>query len=790
MFNNLKYPIMKTSFLKILAIIALYLASFCTTNAQVQVISPNGGETWVYGNTTSIQWENLGVPDNFYIYFSEDNGANWLQYFLEYGVTGMNEIPIFINFANTDQAKIKIESVTNPQISDESNNVFSVSYPEYYIFSPVLGQVYSQGAEVSVQWWTGNQGPVNISFSADNGLTWTVVGEGIASYPFYFTAPFVNSTECYMKVSDANNPMIYSLGQKFSILSPPEVTVISPNGGEIWNYRESNTVSWSGTNLSPYLTIDISYNGGTTWQNYAYVQSGASGGTAELLSPSIATDSALIRIYDLNFPTATDISDAPFTIVVPPFIIYEPIAGSSFYTGQPIKVRWDTTKVATANIELSLDNGITYETVASNIPGYQLSATINGSATASDSCKLKLVDSNDPSSFTLSQVFRIINAPVLSLLSPNGGELLDNDSTYSVTLNYSGELPANPFISIDFSDDNGQNWNNLGLFPFDENQNSYQWRTPVTISDSCLIRISDYNFPFISDSSQSVFSIKEIPTLDICMASVDSSSNKNLIVWNRVENDLIAEYVVLKETNEANAYLEVGSVSKDSVSAFVDPESNPREKASRYKLSFRDFNGILYGAGKFHQTIHLAINQGVGNIWNLFWTPYLGFPVISYNIYRGSDPDNMKLIGTVSGNFSSYTDLDAQTGIVYYMIEVINPSNCNPAGTKFAGYSSSTSNIETNKKVGIEDEQLSANLAVYPNPATDKVRIKSSEMIKGKVVLSVVNTTGNIFESIELNANVLSNGYDLLTDRLAPGIYTLLVRGTELTGSVRFIKIR
>jgi hypothetical protein len=781
---------MKTFFLKTILIISFYLTSFCTTSAQVQVISPNGGETWVYGNTTTIQWKNLGVPENFYIYFSDDNGANWLQYFLEYGVTGMNEIQVFINFANTVQAKIKIECVTNPQISDESDNVFTVIYPEYYIFSPVLGQVYSQGAEVSVQWWTGNQGPVNINFSSDNGLTWTEVGEGITSYPFYFSAPFVNSTECYMKVSDANNPMIYSLGQQFSILSPPEVTVISPNGGEIWNYGESNTVSWTGTNLSPYLTIDISYNGGATWQNYAYLQSGASGGTAELLSPSTATDSALIRIYDLNFPTATDISDAPFTIVVPPFIIYEPIAGSTFYTRQPIRVKWDTTTVASINIELSLDNGITYNTVASNIPTIQLSAIINGSATASDSCKLKIVDSNDPSSFALSQVFGIINAPVLSLESPDGGELLDNDSTYSITFNYSGELPESPLISFDFSADNGRNWNNLGLFPYDENQNSYQWRTPVTISDSCLIRISDYNFPFISDSSQSVFSVKEIPLLDICMVSVDSSSNKNLIVWNRVENDLIADYVVLKETNEAGDYQEVGSVSKDSVTAFIDPGSNPREKATRYKLSFRDPNGVLYGTGNLHQTIHLAINQGVGNIWNLFWTPYLGFPVISYNIYRGSDPGNMELIGTVSGNFSTYTDLNAPTGVVYYMIEVINPNNCNPAGNKFAGYSSSTSNIETNKTVGIEAEQLSANLAVYPNPTTDKVRIKSSEIIKGKVVLSVVNTTGNVIESIELEAKLLSLGYDLLTDRLAPGVYTLLVRGTEQTGSVRFIKIR
>ena len=150
----------------------------------------------------------------------------------------------------------------------------------------------------------------------------------------------------------------------------------------------------------------------------------------------------------------------------------------------------------------------------------------------------------------------------------------------------------------------------------------------------------------------------------------------------------------------------------------------------------------------------------------------------------------MQLIGTVSGNFSSYTDLNAQTGFVYYMIEVINPNNCNPAGGKFAGYGSSISNIETNNTSGLEDKRLSANLSVYPNPATDKISIRSTEMIKGKTVLSVVNSIGKVIESVELEANDLSQGYSLDTEGLSPGLYTILLRGAEVAGSAKFIKSR
>jgi hypothetical protein len=144
----------------------------------------------------------------------------------------------------------------------------------------------------------------------------------------------------------------------------------------------------------------------------------------------------------------------------------------------------------------------------------------------------------------------------------------------------------------------------------------------------------------------------------------------------------------------------------------------------------------------------------------------------------------------VSGNFSTYTDLNAPTGFVYYMIEVINPNNCTPASGKSNGYGSSVSNIETNKTLGVEDKQLSANLLVYPNPATDKITIKSAVMINGKIVLSIANSMGIIIKSIELQSNDLSRGYFLSTEDLSPGLYTVLVRGTELSGSVKFTKIR
>jgi len=780
----MKTPVFKTAILLCLTFIS-YISGF----TQVQVISPNGGETWISGDSTTIQWRNQGASGDFTIFYTYDDGINWFKMFNVKGTTGLNEVKFVPDFWANDQAKIRISSNSNPAITDESDNVFTVKLADNYIYGPYTGQVFYSGSQINVLWFS-NSNPVNIDLSSDRGNTWTQVATNVNGGSFKFTAPQLNSAECRIKLTDVTNSSVISKSQVFSILPAPRITVLSPNGGEEWVFKGNNNISWSGSGIASYVVIELSPNGGTTWQNLGYGNSSPTGGSITLPTPIVSTHNALIRISDPYTPTTFDVSNATFKITIPSFPIYEPRAGMSYYTNQPIGLMWDAFDSAQVNIQISTDNGISFNTVGSDIPASQSYFVFNAPATASNNCIIKIVNNNDPSAYSLSQVFVVVNNPVLTLLSPAGGELWDNDSTYSITYSYTGAIPENTYLSFDFSLDNGQSWTSAGWISYAENKNSYSWKTPVQLSNSCLIRISDYYYPFIADTSQSVFSILEIPVIDICMVSVDSVSGKNTIVWNKVKNNLIAEYVILKEGNVSNFYQEAGAVSSAAISTFIDINSNPREKATRYKIAFRDSKGILYGAGSFHQTIHLSINQGVGNTWNLNWSSYIGFPVSSYNIYRGSSIKDMQLIGTVSGNFTSYTDLSAQPGLVYYMVEVINPDNCNPDGLKVSVYNSSTSNIVTNSTLGLSKDYVSASLTVYPNPATDKLNFMPVIEMKGTIILSVISATGQVVETHIIDADEINDGYVLRIDKLAPGIYNLQINSAESNGSVRFIKTR
>ncbi|MBK9359523.1 MAG: T9SS type A sorting domain-containing protein [Bacteroidales bacterium] len=148
----------------------------------------------------------------------------------------------------------------------------------------------------------------------------------------------------------------------------------------------------------------------------------------------------------------------------------------------------------------------------------------------------------------------------------------------------------------------------------------------------------------------------------------------------------------------------------------------------------------------------------------------------------------MQLLGTVSGNFTSYTDLNAQPGVVYYMVEVINPNDCNPEGLKSGKYNSSISNIATNNSLGIDNKLQLTSLTAYPNPATDKIKVISGDFQKENFVLSVVNSMGSVVFIREISGSELSNGYELATDDLSPGLYTIQATGSESAGAVRFIR--
>jgi hypothetical protein len=408
----------------------------------------------------------------------------------------------------------------------------------------------------------------------------------------------------------------------------------------------------------------------------------------------------------------------------------------------------------------------------------------------SEECIVKVSNQNDPSQFDLSEVFEILPPPSITVVTPNGGEMWEINTQYQIVWNYNNIVYDYTNVYVEFSADNGLTWQYLGWVGQYGQVGTMLWYSPSTESDNCLFRITDAYLSTVKDISDAPFSVRNIPEVPICMVSVDQLSGKNIIVWEPIESELIEEYVVYRETNQSNVYQEIGSVPKNEATVFIDLNSNPIVQASRYKLGFRDSEGFEYPKSDFHQTIHLTISPGVGNSWNLIWSPYLGFEVQSYNIYRGDTPDAMEIIATISGNFTSYTDFGATGGGVYYMVEVVSPNPCSPQNLQngVSSFGSTTSNVASNVLTAIADREENQNkLVVYPIPANQSVNVKFTDEIQGKAIIEVINQLGQVVKTSEITINGQESVFRLDVSDLNNGMYFLVAHNNNTTATTRII---
>ena len=550
------------------------------------------------------------------------------------------------------------------------------------------------------------------------------------------------------------------------------LTIQSPNGGEVWTTGEVEIASWTGENLSGVVSIEFSYDGGINWWYLGEVPTGPNGGNASVVVPNISSTNAVLRLTDVANPSVSDISDAPFTVSVPPIFIWEPSANSAVFANSLSQVYWIlyVPGITLLNADISIDNGLTFTPVAQNMNAQAGYTYLNLSDSPSNSCILKLYNAQNPSQYGLSAVFTISPLPVYTLTSPSGSEIVNTLSPFTIT--WTVENPYSPANYLEFSKDNGETWELIGNGSSQGNSGSFEWITPNVDSEQCRIRISD-SYAFSAIDTSAAFTILTYPETPVCMVSVDSLTNYNKIVWEKPVSDLITDFLIYKETNEANVYEIIDTVGYDEAPMVTDYGSNPSMRPYRYNIGFSDSENRVFPAGDYHQTIHLTISQGVGGNFNLIWTPYIGFDYASYNILRKTGSGSYDQIATLSSSFNTYTDFNAASNEVAYIVSINRPGGCN-IGLRSSGYSDVYSNVASTGLVSVA-EIKDVNFNIYPVPANDRINIQFGNNAKGSLSLTIADITGRIIYSTEFNDIRPGQIHSINSTSYAEGMYVLNV---------------
>lgn len=139
--------------------------------------------------------------------------------------------------------------------------------------------------------------------------------------------------------------------------SPPSVTVLSPDGGEVWRVGTEQTILWEATDDVGVTVIDLQYSidGGLSWNVIATGLLNT--GSFDWTIPDTLSNQARVKViaYDTNGNQGEDISDEDFTISLngPPTI--------TSFTANPASV--PTGGQSTISVQASDPDGdpLTYE---------------------------------------------------------------------------------------------------------------------------------------------------------------------------------------------------------------------------------------------------------------------------------------------------------------------------------------------------------------------------------------------------------------------------------------------
>lgn len=274
-------------------------------------------------------------------------------------------------------------------------------------------------------------------------------------------------------------------------------------------------------------------------------------------------------------------------------------------------------------------------------------------------------------------------------------------------------------------------------------------------------------------TNSSTITITPLQYDEICIVTVDTLTGMNKIIWQKTPTDLIDQYYIFRQATGTN-YNYIDMVPYANTPEFIDVGYNSSTTYNRYRISVVDTCGNESVKSPYHQTIHLAVSQGVpASNFELNWDPYIDeadplFPD-DYYIFRGTTPANMTILDTVPGTVTSYTDQNVFSPY-YYSVRVQKTCSVN----MMAG-----SNVVFNDVVGNNILVTSGIINISPNPMNSLATLNIPNLNLSSGYLTIFDLTGKLIRTEPLSPSrhpELVSGFthaQFTIERgdLKPGIY-------------------
>jgi len=283
-----------------------------------------------FENTESLVWPddlgNYALKD--YFYFDDDYGV------IESGRTNEDSVILKLNGPNffdhvtylPNGMYNTVQSAYNGPWLKNSRGIGALSFHKIAVENPssTLKLVSPNGAEIwppnseqTIEWTSANVDNIKIEYGQNNGADWAVIADAVSSSQgsYSWTVPDISSQECKIRISDTADSTIADESNNVFGIYAKTITVLSPNGGEIWIVDSTYTISWNSA-LIENVKLQYSIDSGTAWKTVKHRVT-ASDSQFDWTVPNDISSACKIKIFDKDDLDVFDISDTTFTIAVP-----------------------------------------------------------------------------------------------------------------------------------------------------------------------------------------------------------------------------------------------------------------------------------------------------------------------------------------------------------------------------------------------------------------------------------------------------------------------------------------
>ncbi|MCK4547723.1 MAG: hypothetical protein KAW17_09815, partial [Candidatus Eisenbacteria sp.] len=478
--------------------------------AELEVVSPNGGEVLTGGTTYDIEWHSFGL-DEVWIEYTTDGGGSWIlvDAAKATSTTGnfvLNTFAWAVPEVNSELCKVRI---TGPGATplDMSDDVFEITTSggeqSIAVTAPNAGENFSVGAQTTITWTSENIENVKIQYGDTTRAVWTTIIETTPSGPtggsYLWDIPD-DTGQWFMKVCDAGDETPCDISDvRFQISELLDIS--APEGGEVWQVGTEQTIAWTHAGIA---FVNIEYG----LMNWYPIASNVPAGDGSY-EWTIPNDPGVwqVRVSDAEDGEPNPVSGA-FQIFAPEVTVTAPNGGEVFAVGSEQSITWDSVgEFPSVGIEYATD-GVERQTWQPVIPTTpndgEFLWTVPDDVSTTCLVRICAIGTGVPEGtcdesdgvFTISQSIEVT--------LPVGGEVWEVGSVEQIAWTSGGI--AN--VSIAYGFEEGKGWTTIET-SYDASLTPYDWTIPDD-PGTYYIRVCDANDGSPCDDSDGMIEIVEM----------------------------------------------------------------------------------------------------------------------------------------------------------------------------------------------------------------------------------------------------------------------------------------